>query len=115
MIPAETDDEANELIQHIIDGADEESFDGLKDAKNTDKEGSTAQKIMNDIFIAPTIVGSPETIVKNIEKIDEETDIDGIIFAFHDFIEDMKFFEAKILPLLDERDLRNKVMQHIAK
>lgn len=113
MIPADTDQEAEQIVQHIIDGADTEGFAGLKDAKSNDPTGATAQKIMNEIFTVPTLVGSPETIVKSIEMLNRETELDGLIFAYRDFIEDVKYFEAKILPLLDERGLRNKVMQNI--
>lgn len=113
LIAADTDEESNGIFQYFIDGTDSDSFNGLQDARSNDKAGSTTEKLLGDIYLAPTLVGSPETIADTIEHLSNETDVDGLIFTFPDFIEGMKYFEAKILPLLDERGLRNKVMQKL--
>lgn len=113
VITADTDEEANKIFQHFIDGADKESYNGLQNARNNDKEGSTTGKLLGDIFLAPTLVGSPETIANYAEHLEKNTDVDGLIFTFPDFIDGMNYLEEKILPLLDEKGLRNKVMQNI--
>lgn len=107
IVASDTDEEAESINQHIIYGTDHESFSGLQTARSNDKDGSTATKIMGDVYLVPPIVGSPTTVVNFIQNLSDHTDLDGLLFTFPDFIEGMKYFERKILPLLHERGLRN--------
>lgn len=113
LITADTDEEAQSIYQHFIDGTDQDSFSGLQTARSNDKAGSTTEKLLGDIYLAPTLTGSPETIVDFIEHLSTNTEVDGLLFAFPDFIKDTDYFEKKILPLIEARGLRNKVIERI--
>jgi len=98
VIAANTDEEAQGIYQHFIDGTDQDSFSGLQTAKSNDKDGSTTGKLLGDIYLAPTLTGSPKTIVDFIERLANETEVAELLFAFPDFIKDTKYFEENILP-----------------
>lgn len=112
IISAETDEEAENMYLNFIEGTDKGGFDGLQDARDNDKTGSTME-LLGEIFIVPTLVGSPQKIAEQIEKIEKETMIDGLLFTFPDFVTDMNFFESDIVPLLDAKGLRNTVVKEI--
>ena len=105
MIIADTDEEARAVEQHYIAGTDASSFEKLQEARKNDTAGSTTADLLGEIFIAPTLVGSPETIVDIFEHLENETDIDGLILTFPDYVEDFDYFEQNVLPLLKARGL----------
>ena len=105
LIIADTDEEAKAIEQHYIAGTDAASFEKLQEARKNDKAGSTTTDLLGEIFIAPTLVGSPETIVDIFEHLEKETDIDGLILTFPDYVEDFDYFEKNVLPLIKTRGL----------
>ena len=55
----------------------------------------------NMVFMAvPVIVGSPETIAVQIDKVAADTGIDGICFSWPDFVPNIKQFGEEVLPRL---------------
>lgn len=110
LIIGDTDEEARAIEQHFIAGTDAASFEKLQDARSNDKNGSTTTDLLGEIFLAPILVGSPETIVSIIEHLDKQTDIDGLLFTFPDYIQDMDYFEEHVIPLLDAKGLRKKLV-----
>ena len=55
----------------------------------------------NMVFMAvPVILGSPETIAVQIDKIAADTGIDGICFSWPDFVPNIKQFGEEVLPRL---------------
>jgi alkanesulfonate monooxygenase SsuD/methylene tetrahydromethanopterin reductase-like flavin-dependent oxidoreductase (luciferase family) len=45
-------------------------------------------------------VGSAETIAQQLLAVIEAGDLDGFVLTFPDFIEDLRFFGQRVLPLL---------------
>lgn len=104
VISADSDSKANDLYQSYIYGSDISGLEGILQAASNDKAGSTANNLLNNIFIVPPIVGSPSTIVDFLAALSDS--VDGVLFTFPDFREGMDNFGTKILPLMMERGLR---------
>jgi FMNH2-dependent dimethyl sulfone monooxygenase len=51
------------------------------------------------------IIGSPEDVADAIEQL-KEADFDGIQIGFYDYMPDLEFFAANVLPLLEKKGLR---------
>lgn len=112
IITADTDEEAQQMDQLFKDGLDKECLEGLHKASGNDT-GSMKAAYTEDpknIYMCPPIVGSPKTVADFIESMSKNTEIDGMLFTFPDFIEGMKTFGDKILPIIEERGLRSKVV-----
>lgn len=107
VITGETPQMAEAALQHILEGTDAAGLAGLLDASSNDQQGSTAQQLLNDIFIVPPLVGSPEQVADYLQMLATETEIDGVLFTFPDFISGTDFFGKEILPILQERGLRS--------
>jgi pyrimidine oxygenase len=106
-IMADTDEEAHARWQSYHDGADLGALgymaeEGAKDTA-TD-EGGTARKInlpegaIN--FNMATLVGSPETIARQIDQVAAMPGVKGMMFTFDDFERGVKDFGEKVRPLL---------------
>lgn len=115
MIIADTDDEAIRMTQEIVSQADigaignmvssaklDTNTEGTSDALKAALEESVEEG--NMVFMAvPTIVGSPATLAAEIDRIAEDTQIDGICFSWPDFVPDIKKFGEEVMPLLQCR------------
>jgi FMNH2-dependent dimethyl sulfone monooxygenase len=51
------------------------------------------------------IIGSPEDVADQIQQL-YDAGIDGIQIGFYDYVPDLDFFAANVLPLLERRNLR---------
>jgi FMNH2-dependent dimethyl sulfone monooxygenase len=51
------------------------------------------------------IIGSPEDVADQIQQL-HDAGIDGIQIGFYDYVPDLDFFAANVLPLLERRNLR---------
>ena len=55
----------------------------------------------NMVFMSvPVVLGSPETVARQIDRIVENTGIDGMCFSWPDFVPSIKMFGEQVMPLL---------------
>lgn len=101
VVMGETDQQAQKLAQHYMEGGDIEALLGWKGAADTDPVGVNVKKYQAEAFMGiPTIIGSYETVAAQLDQIATHTSIDGILFTFPDFVEDVALFGERVMPLL---------------
>ncbi len=112
LLVGETDAEAEDRGRAIIDRADTGAIHNMlaSAAMDANTEGTSAalqaglSRSMEDGNLAfgahPVIHGSVETVAEKIDRIAEETDADGFMFAWVDYVEGVRMFGERIRPLL---------------
>lgn len=107
VIQADTDKEANELVEHYRDGVDVEAWANVTGIYSKDKSGRASQMLVQQakqsvFFGFLPLAGSPETIATTLKDLHVNGDLDGILFTFPDYIEGLNKFNEKVRPLLLE-------------
>ncbi|KQS66550.1 pyrimidine utilization protein A [Modestobacter sp. Leaf380] len=106
-IMADTDEEAQAKWKSYHDGADLGALGYMSDEgfKDTSADsGGTARTInlpegaVN--FNMATLVGSPETVARQIDEVAKMPGVKGMMFTFDDFEKGVKTFGEKVRPLL---------------
>lgn len=102
IIPAETDEQADERMKLYQEGADIGAIKGMLRSYGLEPDGRENSMVARakSAFMCETISGSLESIVARIRHIVEVTGIDGMMLTFPDYIEDLRFFGEKVLPAL---------------
>ena len=109
----DTEKEANELYKNIVDkgdwGATNTIIDLMLGENFSYGDNKDAIKAMGERFIAGwgsyPLVGTPEKIVDEMLKI-SNLGVEGYIVSWLDYLEEMKYFGEKVLPLMREAGLR---------
>ncbi|GAJ29556.1 LLM class flavin-dependent oxidoreductase [Acidomonas methanolica] len=107
IVQGETDAEADAMMDVFRDGFDAEGFRnmlrayGVIDAEIGKENAMTARARTG--FMAPHIAGSAETIVRRIEQIIDDTDLDGLMLIFPDYEDGLKKLARNVLPALRAR------------
>lgn len=111
MVIRETDAEAEEYAQAIVDNVDLETIAGRAriDSDAHAWRGHTATDLRHSVGGAIggniQLIGSPETIARQIGEL-HAAGVDGVQVAFYDFEPDLDLFGRRVLPLLKEAGLR---------
>jgi pyrimidine oxygenase len=108
LIQADTDQEADDMIQYYRDGVDVEAWMNVKNIYTKDAAGASSQMVLKqaqqDVFFGfLPIAGSPQTIAAILEDLHKNGDLDGILFTFPDYLKGLRDFNDKVRPLLLER------------
>ena len=108
IIAGDTDADAQKRFEHIVAGADEKAIARLVGQAELDKsDGMSASLKRKSMFMGlPTLVGSPATIAKYLDRIYDEAKVAACMFAFPDFVKDLDDFGRDILPKLQSRRAR---------
>jgi FMNH2-dependent dimethyl sulfone monooxygenase len=107
IISRETDGEVRSIIDAIIAGVDPEAVDGVMagfssgDAKSWRGHKRDQRIIGGNI----QIFGTPEKVVDYCLKL-KRAGCDGIQINFFDYMPDLEFFGARVLPLMHQAGLR---------
>lgn len=107
IVQGETDAEAEATMNVFREGFDAEGFRnmlrayGVIDAEIGKENAMTARARTG--FMAPHIAGSAETIVKRIEQVIDDTDLDGLMLIFPDYEHGLKKLSKDVLPALRAR------------
>lgn len=109
----DTEDEAKALYQHIIDEGDWEAARNIMNLLGMESESFTEQvKHFSERFIAGwggyPLVGTPEQVVDKMKEL-HEFGVEGLILAWLDYHEEMKYFGERVLPLMVEAGLRTEL------
>lgn len=107
IICRETEKEVKEICQRIIEGEDAGAVDGILNSQKGDQKSWSGHE-RNQRVIGGNIqlFGTPEQIVDWCIKL-KKAGCDGIQLSFFDFVPDLEFFGARVLPLMKQAGLRN--------
>lgn len=111
IVVRETEREAEEYAQAIIDNADRESIAGRSrftsdaHAWKGHQKGNLRYGAGSAIGGNVQLIGSPEQITDQLLQL-KEAGVDGFQLAFYDFEPDLDFFGKRVLPLLKQAGLR---------
>ena len=112
LVIAPTDAEALRISEDIIARADMGALENIMASAALDTNtGGTSDRMKAGLSVSledgnlafmgfPVIHGSPETVARKIEDIAAETDIDGMLFSWPDFVPGVKVFGEKVMPQL---------------
>jgi FMNH2-dependent dimethyl sulfone monooxygenase len=111
IVVRETEKEAEEYAQAIIDHADYESIAGRSRVSSDahawrgHKKGNLRHDVGSAIGGNVQLIGSPEQITEQLLQLNK-AGVDGFQLAFYDFEPDLDFFGKRVLPLLKQAGLR---------
>jgi pyrimidine oxygenase len=105
VILADTDEEAQEKIEHYKEGADIEALENMLGDALADSGGTTAQRIgmlRESVFYGLNVVaGSPETVARELQEIGEVEGTAGVMLTFDQPMAGLERFCADVLPRLE--------------
>jgi alkanesulfonate monooxygenase SsuD/methylene tetrahydromethanopterin reductase-like flavin-dependent oxidoreductase (luciferase family) len=113
LIQGDNDEDANRILQHYQDGADEAAiasiYEKRAESKKTEHKEILKERFEGDktrIFYGglPFVAG-PERTADMIEELVVGGDIDGVMFTFPDFRAGAVRFGETVMPLLRKRGL----------
>jgi pyrimidine oxygenase len=100
LIPGATDTEAEARLDHFIAGTDHEAVKGVIASfglRPGGKEKSIVTRSRQG-FMATRLVGGAASLRQQIEEVLNLTGLDGLMFIFPDYVEDLRFFGEHVLP-----------------
>ncbi|MEH1889760.1 MAG: LLM class flavin-dependent oxidoreductase [Nostoc sp.] len=109
IVVRETEGEAEQYAQAIIDHADRESIAGRSrftsdaHAWKGHQKGDLRHGVGSAISGNVQLISSPEQIAEQFLQL-KEAGVDGFQLAFYDFEPDLDFFGKRVLPLLKQVD-----------
>ncbi|HEY0269554.1 MAG TPA: LLM class flavin-dependent oxidoreductase, partial [Sphingomonas sp.] len=103
----ETDAAAEQEAADYRAGLDEGALHGMMRAygfldAEIGKENAFVQKARST-FMTPHVLGTPETVIRRLSEIFEQTSLDGLMLIFPDYLTGMPTFAEKVLPVLRQR------------
>jgi pyrimidine oxygenase len=102
IVEGATDAEAQARAQHYIDGVDVGAVKGMLASYGLLDDGRENSMIARSrqAFMSSKLVGSAESIARQIVDTVRGADLDGMMLVFPDFVDDLKGFGERILPLV---------------
>ncbi|ENX49586.1 MULTISPECIES: dimethylsulfone monooxygenase SfnG [Acinetobacter] len=119
IIARDTEAEAQAVLQEIIDQANIEAVNAFDDATrqagaaSPEGEGNWAKSTFEDLVqyndgFKTNLIGTPEQIAERIVAL-KNVGVDLILSGFLHFIEEVEYFGEKVLPLVRELELQQRV------
>ena len=107
VICRDTEREARAQYRRILDGADRVALDNFVGAFRAGDQASWRGHKKSTWAVGGNVhlVGSPEQIVDWFQRL-KDAGCDGVQINFFDFLPDLEFFGARVLPLLKQAGLR---------
>lgn len=114
MIQGDSDADAERLLKHYAEGADQEAIRNIYELRARDKPvGARGDRYrqrfesadMRLFYAGVPYVGGPERIADMLEEQAVEGALDGFLLIFPDFIEGVPRFGEQVLPLLRKRGI----------
>lgn len=107
----ETEDEARDAHRAIVDHADWEALDRYvaSQGANLSRMEEAARREFLEKCVAGAgsrpIVGTPEQVVEQFASI-SKAGIDGVLIGLIDYVQELPYFEERVMPLMKQRGLR---------
>jgi FMNH2-dependent dimethyl sulfone monooxygenase len=116
VIARDTEEEAQRVLQEIIDHADPDAVHAFgAEVKNAgqaspEREGNWAKSTFQDLVqyndgFRTNLIGTPEQVAERIVAL-KDVGVDLVLTAFLHFIEEVEYFGRKVLPLVRELEAR---------
>jgi pyrimidine oxygenase len=114
IILGDSDDDAEKILAHYQSGADEQAIDNIYRLRLKGKQNERAAQIRDRFDSSLTrlfyggipYVGGPERLANMIEELAIDGNVDGFLFSFPDFVNDLERFGQQVMPLLRSRGIR---------
>jgi pyrimidine oxygenase len=106
VIFGDTDEEAQELARTYIEQADREAIATMQGQASMDTAGTTAQSIVqrDQTFMSTdAIVGSPETVAAEFDKLAEVDGLAGVMICFDDYVRGIERIGQEVMPRMKSR------------
>ena len=112
LIVEDSDDEAVRVAEHIVQRADKGAISNIIASASLDTNtGGTSGQLKaaleqnieegNMAFMGiPVILGSPQTVIKHIQEIRDDSGIDGMLFSWPDFVPGIRRFGQEVKPFI---------------
>ena len=106
----ETEAEARAVYRSIIDNGDKVAADnlmkvlGIESQSFNDRIEKYRERVVAGWGTNP-IVGTPEQVTDQLAQV-SAAGIDGVVFGFLDYNEELKYFDSAVMPLLRQAGLR---------
>ena len=103
--------EAEEYFRYVVDNADEGAIDNIirimfANAESFPKE---ALESLRERFAAGhggwLLVGTPDDVADGLEEL-AGIGLAGTVFGFHDYIEELPYFQQEVMPRLEKKGMR---------
>lgn len=107
----DTEEEAMAAYRSIVDNADWVAANNYLASQNADLSGlsEAARAEFMEKFVAGAasqpLVGTPEQVVEAFASI-KRAGIDGVLIGLIDYVDELKYFEERVLPLMKQKGLR---------
>jgi alkanesulfonate monooxygenase SsuD/methylene tetrahydromethanopterin reductase-like flavin-dependent oxidoreductase (luciferase family) len=106
----DTEKEAKAAFQNVIDKGDWGAAENVMKIAGMQSQSFNEQiKQFQERFIAGwagyPVVGTPEQVIEELGRLNE-AGMEGMIMGFVDYNEEMKHFDAEVMPLLKQAGLR---------
>jgi pyrimidine oxygenase len=107
VIQADTDEEAERLVDRYREGADWEAIASIYgrrsgDALQAEDLRNAPRSTQRIHYFTTPVVGGPETVARIVEEY-AEAGLDGLLLTFPDFIEGLTKFDERVMPILRRR------------
>lgn len=111
VIIADTDEEAEAMVQSYRDGVDIEAWQNVTQIYSKDADGIMAQALVeqakNDVFYAfLPVYGSAKTVAEKLVEVATDAQLDALLFTFPDYLEGLRRFDAEVKPLMERLGAR---------
>lgn len=118
IIARDTEEEAQAVLQEIIDKANPEAVNAFGDAAkeagaaSPEGEGNWAKSTFEDLVqyndgFKTNLIGTPQQVAERIVAL-KAAGVDLVLAGFLHFIEEVEYFGEKVLPLVRELEAQNK-------
>lgn len=105
----DTEEEAKAAYQSIIDHGDWEAAGNFARGLNIQTYSEHLKPELLAKFVAGSgghaIVGTPEQVVDGLREV-KQAGIDGVFLGLIDYVEELKYFDERVMPLLRQAGLR---------
>ncbi|MFC0534103.1 LLM class flavin-dependent oxidoreductase [Phytohabitans kaempferiae] len=114
VVPGETDEAARARVDHFNAGVDVEALRRQAGEYATDVRENTMRQRMVQRAERPTavgdgaVVGSPETIARQLAGLVRDADLDGVTVIVPDFIDDLRTVGERVAPLMAGYGVRSR-------
>jgi dimethylsulfone monooxygenase len=111
VICRDTEQEARQAYDAMVEKGDFEGASNLMSVLGIESQsfGEQLAKFQERFIVGwggYPVIGTPEQVVDELQKI-SDAGIDGVIFGFLDYNEELKYFDSAVMPLLRQAGLRH--------
>ncbi len=113
LILGDSDEDAQRILKHYQDGADEAAIQSIYSKRAGTKPGDQITLLKDRFEDTSTrifygglpFVAGPQKVADMLEELVVDGDVDGVMFVFPDFMEGLRRFDELVMPLLRQKGL----------